>query len=632
MPAPDASVGIDHGDDTGSATIPVDDGAVFPSDDGSPTLPDVTMESQEDPDYEEHLRITGARPGNQELGGCERRDIWQTYAPTRQSARVCWHVVRPLGMDAWNVSAADRALAFQQLNNAFAATGITVIEASVMERVSPLTDVAARDIDGVMSMFNSVDCLNLVVVNSIAGDSYAGVGSFPWTPNNAVLIRRTSLHTTTLAHEVGHYLGLLHTHETVTGTEPASRTEVCASLPCCEARGDQLCDTPADRRSGCSVAGACASVSCTDRSLSPDPRNFMSYYGNCRNTFSNEQQRRMLCYIDRLRRNIVAPPPCPIGQTRCAGACVDLTTRVDHCGACGTTCNAAGATSQCVAGRCTFTCMPGFANCDGDASNGCERNLLSDPANCGLCRRACISPSGGSAMCSSGMCVDSNCSGACLATGGTCSVGVGDCRRTGVVSCRGTSTICAGSPGTPQTELCDGRDNDCDGQTDEGNIPGTSACDTSVCFNQQVDLFPLARCGGDTEFDGHGPDVNLAVTFVPNGRTVQAQFTVRMRETVADWTCGEFARSIVSASAPTNIDRILSDNFSATYRDTDHSCDNVFSESTTLRRSDAVSAAMCVGDTSGADICSDRALSCDRPDCAGCRVSLGCVRVRLRPF
>ena len=56
--------------------------------------------------------------------------------------------------------------------------------------------------------------------------------------------------------------------------------------------------------------------------------------------------------------------------------------------------------------------------------------------------------------------------------GQSCSVGVGECARTGQLICKadGSGTECNASPGSPTTEICDGKDNDCDGQTDENNV------------------------------------------------------------------------------------------------------------------------------------------------------------------
>jgi hypothetical protein len=54
--------------------------------------------------------------------------------------------------------------------------------------------------------------------------------------------------------------------------------------------------------------------------------------------------------------------------------------------------------------------------------------------------------------------------------GATCSVGVGQCQRAGEVVCTpdGQGTECSVSPGPPEPEICDSLDNDCDGEIDEG--------------------------------------------------------------------------------------------------------------------------------------------------------------------
>ncbi|MFO0557729.1 MAG: hypothetical protein U0269_06890 [Polyangiales bacterium] len=79
---------------------------------------------------------------------------------------------------------------------------------------------------------------------------------------------------------------------------------------------------------------------------------------------------------------------CPAGQTLCGSACVDLQTDINHCGTCGTVCPVGPlATAVCAAGRCGVQCQHGYAECDGNTTNGCES--LTSALHCGMCNRPC---------------------------------------------------------------------------------------------------------------------------------------------------------------------------------------------------------------------------------------------------
>jgi hypothetical protein len=96
----------------------------------------------------------------------------------------------------------------------------------------------------------------------------------------------------------------------------------------------------------------------------------------------------------------VATPGLPANRARA----VDLVTSIDHCGQCGRSCAVSNATTNCVAGACEIAqCASHFADCDGSPANGCEVNLLSDPANCGGCLMSCASITG-PARCYDGQC------------------------------------------------------------------------------------------------------------------------------------------------------------------------------------------------------------------------------------
>lgn len=77
-----------------------------------------------------------------------------------------------------------------------------------------------------------------------------------------------------------------------------------------------------------------------------------------------------------------------------------LNTLVD-CGGCNVPCSRANASETCASGFCqTVSCDPGFDDCDGEDSTGCEAQLGTD-AHCSSCTDAC----GANQVCSSGNCV-----------------------------------------------------------------------------------------------------------------------------------------------------------------------------------------------------------------------------------
>ena len=99
------------------------------------------------------------------------------------------------------------------------------------------------------------DCINIHIVPEI-NKSMTGIGSNNPRAvynklNDAILIERYCTEAT-LAHEIGHFLGLEHTHKDYNKgackQEPVSRTRISCSGKgiMCEKTGDYLSDTPAD--------------------------------------------------------------------------------------------------------------------------------------------------------------------------------------------------------------------------------------------------------------------------------------------------------------------------------------------------------------------------------------------------
>ena len=104
---------------------------------------------------------------------------------------------------------------------------------------------------------------------------------------------------------------------------------------------------------------------------------------------------------------------CPIycvGDWCIAGHCADLASDREHCGACGNRCrlsNDRSSTSICISGLCSFQCVKGRADCNGDPADECEVNTDNDPQNCGACGKVCDAVAG--QACVGGQCVVEPC-------------------------------------------------------------------------------------------------------------------------------------------------------------------------------------------------------------------------------
>lgn len=126
----------------------------------------------------------------------------------------------------------------------------------------------------------------------------------------------------------------------------------------------------------------CASDGCEVVDITTDKNNC----GKCGNTCVGAEECR-----DEGDGPKCLVPCAQTGRTACIDGCFDLLSDPEHCGGCFLSCPAAGPAQvrACNKGVCALECAPGFADCNGLRSDGCETNLRSHPAHCGSCNSAC---------------------------------------------------------------------------------------------------------------------------------------------------------------------------------------------------------------------------------------------------
>ncbi len=97
---------------------------------------------------------------------------------------------------------------------------------------------------------------------------------------------------------------------------------------------------------------------------------------------------------------------CGAPSVICGADCVDLSNDANNCGMCGVECvNTHGSTS-CTKGKCAPICDPGWGDCNGTVTDGCEADTQTTVASCGGCGIGCTNPHGSTA-CVSGSCIPS---------------------------------------------------------------------------------------------------------------------------------------------------------------------------------------------------------------------------------
>lgn len=218
--------------------------------------------------------------------------------------RVAFHVMQTTG-GTGGPSQAALDYAVQDLNTYYEPAGVQfILTVQDTIRNSTYYDVTTwAEFNAMRGLANVANAVDLFFVNTLSwsGYSWCGYSSFSWDAIQGIGIANGCADNNALvAHEVGHYFDLLHTHETAYGSE-------CPNGSNCGIAGDLVCDTPADPGlSSSNVNSSCVYTGTTTiycggatRSYAPDPSNIMSYSRSaCQDNFTPQQ-------ISRLRSTLV---------------------------------------------------------------------------------------------------------------------------------------------------------------------------------------------------------------------------------------------------------------------------------------------------------------------------------------
>ncbi len=171
-------------------------------------------------------------------------------------------------------------------------------------------------------------------------------------------------------------------------------------------------------------------------------------------------------------------------------------------------------------------------DCDGDVDEGFVGLGTACTDGVGLCERAGVrvcAAGGGGVTCNAeagdplpDLCdgLDNDCDGDAdedfVSKNAPCTVGQGICRRVGVRECRadGLATECNEAPGDAEVEVCDLLDNDCNGTVDDAWPTAGQACNAGlgICRRAGVLVCDAANRAGPVVCDAVPGDANPAET------------------------------------------------------------------------------------------------------------------------
>ncbi|GEM_PF-1220249 len=190
------------------------------------------------------------------------------------------------------------------VNHIYSASGIQFyIDQLDYVNSTQLYDFDVTEEDQMADARDLPDAINIYYVGSIRFlvGTACGYAYLPnQGPSRIIMSQACGLEGNTLAHEIGHFFNLIHTHG---DSNSYNSTDELVDGSNCGVSGDLICDTPADPLLTNQVNNACEYIGtfldAKNQAYDPDTRNLMSYSrGSCRDSFTLGQ-------IERIRNSYV---------------------------------------------------------------------------------------------------------------------------------------------------------------------------------------------------------------------------------------------------------------------------------------------------------------------------------------
>lgn len=215
------------------------------------------------------------------------------------------HIIRSTG-GAGGISEVDCIAAFDRMNDYYIDASVHFFQCAPINFIDDNNYYTydKSQMDDLQMDHGVIDVVNIYVAQSVtsSGNAICGHAQFPGGLDFVMQSVSCMKNGSTLIHEMGHYMGLYHTHETSFGDESVNGSD-------CLSDGDLLCDTPADPRlsgstnfnnDGCIYYGSDTDEN--GQSYSPMVSNIMSYASKeCRFELTEDQTDRILWTLENER-------------------------------------------------------------------------------------------------------------------------------------------------------------------------------------------------------------------------------------------------------------------------------------------------------------------------------------------